>query len=99
MRKKMRAGFARQLLALMIAAGAASAPAQEIPGRGDMAFGGGQMVRGTVTAAAADHLTIKTDTGETYEVALSPNTRIMKDQRTPADTGKERQQGDAQSAR
>jgi hypothetical protein len=37
------------------------------------------MVRGTVTATAADHLTIKTDAGEVYEVALTPNTRLMKD--------------------
>ena len=37
------------------------------------------MVRGTVTATAADHLTIKTDAGEVYHVALSPNTRLMKD--------------------
>jgi hypothetical protein len=37
------------------------------------------MVRGTVTAAAADHLTVKTEAGEIYQVALSANTRLNKD--------------------
>ncbi len=45
-------------------------------GEGGAAFAGGQMVRGTVTAAAADHLTVKTDTGEVYQVSVSANTRI-----------------------
>lgn len=48
-------------------------------GEGGAAFAGGQMVRGTVTAAAADHLTVKTDAGEVYQVTVSANTRIMKD--------------------
>ena len=39
------------------------------PGRGTM---------GTVTEVAADHYTIKTDTGESYTVHFSANTRIMK---------------------
>jgi len=70
----------QHLLAVLIALTVAkTALAQEIPGRGDMAFNGGQMVRGTVTAAAADHLTMKTDAGETWDVALSANTRIMKE--------------------
>ena len=43
------------------------------------AFAGGQMVRGTVTAAATDHLTVKTDAGEVYQVSLSANTRLTKD--------------------
>jgi hypothetical protein len=47
------------------------------------AFAGGQMVRGTVTAATADHLTVKTEAGEVYQVAVSPNTRVTKD-RQPA---------------
>jgi hypothetical protein len=33
---------------------------------------------GTVTAVAADHYTIKTETGETYTVHFSANTRILK---------------------
>lgn len=88
---EMRAGVRRQLLVMAIAVCSASIQGQEAPGRGDVAFGAGQMVRGTVTAAAADHLTIKTDAGETYEVALSPNTRIMKDQRLGAAAGVDRQ--------
>ncbi len=41
-------------------------------------FAGGQMVRGTVTAVAPDHLTVKTEEGEVYQVAVSANTRVMK---------------------
>jgi hypothetical protein len=48
----------------------------EMPGRGQ--FAGGQMVRGTVTATAADHLTVKTDGGDVYQVAISANTRLNK---------------------
>jgi hypothetical protein len=43
------------------------------------AFAGGQMVRGTVTTASADHLTVKTEAGEVYQVAVSANTRVTKD--------------------
>jgi hypothetical protein len=43
------------------------------------AFAGGQMVRGTVTAATADHLTVKTEAGELYQVSVSANTRVTKD--------------------
>jgi hypothetical protein len=46
-------------------------------------FAGGQMVRGTVTAATADHLTVKTEAGEVYQVVVSANTRVNKD-RQPA---------------
>jgi hypothetical protein len=55
--------------------------AQEGQGSGERggAFAGGQMVRGTVTAASADHLTVKTDAGDVYQVAISANTRVMKD--------------------
>jgi hypothetical protein len=42
------------------------------------AFAGGQMVRGTVTAAG-DHLTVKTETGEVYQVVVSENTRVTRD--------------------
>jgi hypothetical protein len=37
------------------------------------------MVRGTVTATTADHLTVKTEAGDVYQVALSANTRLTKD--------------------
>jgi hypothetical protein len=40
-------------------------------------FGGGGTT-GTVTEAAADHYTIKTDAGETYTIHFSVNTRILK---------------------
>ena len=43
------------------------------------AFGRGNGVRGTVTAAAASSFTIRTDEGDTYQVLYSPNTRLMKD--------------------
>jgi hypothetical protein len=38
----------------------------------------GRGLLGTVTEVAADHFTIKTDSGETYTVHFSANTRIMK---------------------
>jgi hypothetical protein len=75
----MRAGLARYLLAALVFAGVGTAAAQEEPGRGEMAMGGGGMIRGTVTATATDHLTIKTDAGDVYEVAITPNTRMTKD--------------------
>jgi Domain of unknown function (DUF5666) len=43
------------------------------------AFGRGNGVRGTVTAAANGSFTIRTDEGDTYKVLYSPNTRLMKD--------------------
>ncbi len=51
---------------------------QDGPQKG-VVFAGGQMVRGTVTAATTDKLTVKTDAGETYQVTLSANTRFNKD--------------------
>ena len=47
-------------------------------GGGRVAFAGGQMVQGTVTAVAADKLTLKTEAGDVYQVALSANTRLIK---------------------
>jgi hypothetical protein len=61
-----------------------SQPAQgRTPGQrgGRGAWGGGMMgrgVMGTVTEAAPDHFTIKTESGDLYTVHLSVNTRIMK---------------------
>ncbi|MEO8735386.1 MAG: hypothetical protein ABI380_02485 [Edaphobacter sp.] len=46
---------------------------------GGAAFAGGQMIRGTVTAVAVDRITVKTEEGEVYQVAVSANTRVMKD--------------------
>lgn len=63
-------------------------------GRGRGGFGGfpggGRGVLGSVTEVAADHYTIKTDSGEVYTVHFSANTRIMKQ---PAGAGR-RQRGD-----
>jgi len=71
---------------LLLAAAAVALPVvvraqdgQYGPQQGGAAFAGGQMVRGTVTAAAADHLTVKTEAGEIYQVALSANTRLTKE--------------------
>jgi hypothetical protein len=48
--------------------------------RGGMGFGmgDGRGTMGTVTEATADHYTIKTDSGESYVVHISANTRILK---------------------
>ena len=43
-----------------------------------MGMGAGRGLIGTVTEVAADHYTVKTDTGEIYAVHFSVNTRIMK---------------------
>ena len=72
------------VMALLVAM-AAIGRAQEGEGPPDggegmgRAFGRGNGVRGTVTAAAADRFTIRTDEGDTYQVLFSANTRLMKD--------------------
>jgi hypothetical protein len=78
---KRAMGAAILMLGLLGSLGAMTGLAQEDQGSGERgrAFAGGQMVRGTVTATAADHLTVKTDAGDVYQVALSANTRVMKD--------------------
>lgn len=43
-----------------------------------LAMGSGRMVRGTVSAVSPGHLAIKTETGDIFQVAFSPNTRVMK---------------------
>ena len=43
---------------------------------------GGQMVRGVITAATVDHLTVKQENGQICQVVATDNTRIMK-QRQP----------------
>lgn len=42
------------------------------------AMGSGRMVRGTVSAVAGDKITLKTENGDVYTVALTANTRVMK---------------------
>ena len=64
-----------------VVAGLAVTAVAQAPGGGQMGsggFAGGQMIRGTVTAVAADKLTMKTDAGDVYQVALSANTRLTK---------------------
>ena len=76
----MRTGLARYFLAAAVVFGSVEVTvAQEGPAQGEVAFGNGQRVQGTVTATATDHLTIKSETGEVYEVAITPNTRMMKE--------------------
>ena len=41
-----------------------------------MNMGAGRMVRGTVTVVAPDKLTLKTEQGDLYTVALTPNTQL-----------------------
>ena len=64
-------------------------------GRGGWGGGGmmGRGLLGTVTEVAADHYTIKTDSGETYTVHFSANTRIMKLPAGSGGGGAERVQG------
>jgi hypothetical protein len=58
--------------------------------------GGGRGLLGSVTEVAADHYIIKTDSGETYTVHFSVNTRILKqgpERRRTADGSGGRQRG------
>jgi hypothetical protein len=83
MRRQMnRWGGAKLLLLAAITALSVMVQAQQEPDdqrEGGVSFAGGQMVRGTVTATAADHLTVKTEAGEIYQVAISANTRVTKE--------------------
>jgi preprotein translocase subunit YajC len=45
---------------------------------GVMGMGGGRGVMGTVTDVTTDHYTIKTETGESFTIRFSVNTRILK---------------------
>jgi len=67
-----------------VAAGQAPAPGPN----GGMAGAnsGARGVQGTVTAVAADKVTIQTVSGETYTVTVTANTRVMKD-RQPIKAG------------
>src|SRR5271154_2281196 len=72
------------LLAMLILWGSGNAVAQGAPGQdaegGAVAMGPqGRMVRGTVTTATADGLTVKTESGDTYQVVVTSNTRMMKE--------------------
>lgn len=78
-RIRHRTGTLAVVAAMIVFLGSTTAWTQEGGGGDRAAFAGGQMVRGTVTAATADHLTVKTDTGEIYQVAASANTRVTKE--------------------
>lgn len=68
-------------LALLVTAPALKAQAGD-PGQDNapaVVMGSGRMVRGTVTAVAGDKVTLKTEAGDTFSVAITPNTRVMKD--------------------
>jgi len=81
-RGRCRLGRRQVWLALAVGillAGSGVMRAQEGPGGERGAFAGGQMVRGTVTAVGADQITVKTEEGDVYQIAVSANTRVMKD--------------------
>ena len=73
------------IMALCLSIAGAISHAQDPDGPPDggdgmsRAFGKGNGVRGTITAAAANSFTIRTDEGDTYKVLYSENTRLMKD--------------------
>jgi hypothetical protein len=69
----------RTISGVLAAALSIALPAMAQMGDGNQAMAmGGRMVRGTVTAAAPDHLTVKTEAGEVYEVLITPNTQVRK---------------------
>jgi hypothetical protein len=72
------------LLAMLVLVGSGYGVAQGGPGQdtegGAVAMGPqGRMVRGTVATATADGLTVKTENGETFQVVVTANTRVLKD--------------------
>lgn len=77
--RRRRTGLLVFVAAMIVSLGSATAWTQEGRDGDRAAFAGGQMVRGTVTATTVDHLTVKTDAGEIYQVAVSANTRVMKE--------------------
>ena|ERR1700761_6304366 len=83
----MKPSVRRALCVLCVLVSLPSGHAQQDDNAGNgiaQAFGKGNGVRGTVTASAGDHFTIRTDEGDVYQVFYSPNTRLMKD-RQPID--------------
>jgi hypothetical protein len=73
---RCRAGLLAVLAMALLLPGVARAQDEQ---ESRAVFAGGQMVRGTVTATEADRLTVKTEAGEVYQVAVSANTRVTKD--------------------
>ena len=67
-------------LAGVLLAGDAAIAQQGQDDDGAVAMGSrGRTVRGTVTATAADHFTLKTEGGDVFQVMVTTNTRLMKD--------------------
>jgi hypothetical protein len=71
------------LLVMLVLLGSGHAVAQGGSGQdsdgGAVAMGPqGRMVRGTVASATADGLTVKTENGETFQVVVTANTRVVK---------------------
>ncbi len=64
------------LLSVSLLCGSRAALAQQ--DGAPIAMGNGRMVQGTVTVAAADHVTVKTQQGELYQVSVSPNTQVRR---------------------
>jgi hypothetical protein len=62
------------LTALFLSGSQISAQQPDSDDQPAIAMGSGRMIRGTVTATAPDRITLKTESGETYAVALTPNT-------------------------
>ena len=60
--------------------GAETAAMAQFDGGGEaaVAMGAGRGVQGTVTSVTADHLTLRTERGELYQVVLSPNTHVLR---------------------
>jgi len=86
-----RAKFAAMALGLLLAAVLCRAQDESdtAPNGGDemsQAFGKGNGLRGTVTAAKGSSFIVRTDAGDTYRVFYSENTRLMKD-RQPIEPG------------
>jgi hypothetical protein len=81
MRQRWMGRFGAMALVMVMTALSPGVRAQqgEDDREGGAVFAGGQMVRGTVTTAAGDHLTVRTEAGEVYQVVFSANTRVSKD--------------------
>jgi len=77
----MAKGAAGLVLCAAVLAVCGRARAQQPPeDDGAVALGAqSRMVRGTVTAAEGDHLTVKTDAGDLFQVVVTNNTRLMKE--------------------
>ena len=87
---RISAGMGRVATGLLLSGCAGlQAPGQMSDGNQGppMAMGAGRMVRGTITAVAADKLTLKTEAGDVYTVALTANTQVRhgRDQMKVAD--------------